>query len=194
MFDAGGSMERVRSLIVGVDDIARPSAENATWIAGMETCVGWRIDGLQRGYPAVLGKVIVIQPETGANHSAPRLSRRVSHANPRAKCFAIVMSCARKQRYSQRLQSEVCGIAQLVSARPNEKAEGSVIAQAVTQREVRGGTPGILEVQSEPLYVLGKAAVPGGCERRVRARRIGRQVLRSGRIATDRDGGKICGV
>src|SRR6202035_5115310 len=110
-----------RSLVVRVDDISRPSPRNAPWIAGMDTCVGRRVDGLQRGHPTVLGQVIVIEPETGANHGVPGLSRRVSHANPRAKCLAIVMSRARNQRYPQRLESQVCGIAQLVSARADKK-------------------------------------------------------------------------
>src|SRR5215469_11555740 len=82
VFESGGGLERVRRVVVGIDQGSLISGtQNGNWSADN------RAEGV---HPAVLGQVVVVDAKANADDGVSRTSRRVSDANARRGLAVIV--------------------------------------------------------------------------------------------------------
>ena len=86
VLDSDAGVNGVRSLVIGIDDVADSAcggAGDAAGIAGIDAYAGSRIHRLQSSHPAVLREIVVVETEAGANHRGSGLSRRIGNADAR---------------------------------------------------------------------------------------------------------------
>ena len=172
---ASGDVNGIGSLVVGADEVAggcgaaleatrageRVGARAAGESAGSGGCVGV-VDSLKRGRPAVLGEVVIVQAESGAQHGVLAAHGRIDDSEPRRNLLAVIVGQAGDNRNLQRLQRNVRTVLSLGSARTLEEPVGGLVTEAVVDREVMRDAPGILAIEGQPLHVLREAAVAGG--------------------------------
>src|SRR5579859_95741 len=144
VLDAGGGVQRVRSVIVRIDKGRRAGAIGE--IAG--------IDGGERFHPAVLREVCKVESRAAAQNGFSGVAQRVGHTKPWCKSLAVIVRYAGDDPVAGER-----GIDGLIVAGSNEESVSGVVTQAVIDGELFRGVPRVLRVESEPLYVLREAAV-----------------------------------
>src|SRR5437764_4434472 len=79
----GGRMQCVRGLVIRIDQRCR-----RIWSS---------IHGLKRRGPSVLRQIVVKQPESRADYSAPAVARRICNTESCTELLAIIMRCAQRK-------------------------------------------------------------------------------------------------
>jgi hypothetical protein len=98
VLDACSGVQRVGSFVMGIDDYGGSAAGDAAGVAGIDAGSGRSIDGLQSCDPAVLGEVVVVKTEAGADYCVSGLAGRIGDAEAWADGFAVVVSYSVNQR------------------------------------------------------------------------------------------------
>src|SRR4029077_1186099 len=83
MLDTGGRMNRVRGGVLGVDD-GRWSDASADDDIGV-------VNGLEGGNPAILGEIVVVQPEAATQDRITGLTEGIGNPDAGCECLSVIM-------------------------------------------------------------------------------------------------------
>src|ERR1700676_1788820 len=143
---AGGRMQRVRGLVIGIDQRRRR--------------IRTSIHRLESSRPSVLREIVVEKPKATADYGTAAGARRIGKPEAGAELFAVIMR--RALRKSKRGQQRKRRINPLIMPRCDEETKRSLPAQSVVERHMARKAPRILRVNSETLDTLREGSVAGG--------------------------------
>src|SRR6266851_2529008 len=153
--DAGAGLQRVRRVIVGVNNGALIARSKH----GSHRSV---VHGAEGVHPAVLREVVVVDAHARAPYCRAAISGGVGNTEPRSNRAAVIVRNARSKRNSQGTERDRRRVLFLSAAGSAEKAKGGVVAQAEVQRETGTHAPGILRVKPQAAQTLREGAVLSG--------------------------------
>src|SRR5579884_3902861 len=135
VLNAGGGMQRVRRVVIRIDDVSGSSgsrAGDASGIADISARGGWSIDGLKRRDPSVLRQIIEVEAEPGTNNRSA-ITGRVGDSQSWPESFAVVVGCAGHERNLESLQGQERRVFRLATPRPVKQAKRRVVAKPVVE-------------------------------------------------------------
>src|SRR5882762_1753752 len=168
MFESGAGLQRVRRVVIGIDERALTAVCAAGQARGIGGIVGdagrdGLIDGGERVHPAVLREVVVIEADSSAEHRMLRSARGIGEAETWSNGFAVVVrNAAVDELDAERLKSLQGGILRLVATGSGKQTEGGVIAKAGVDIEGTRDAPTIFGVKTKAAERLGESAIAGG--------------------------------